>query len=221
MKKKIVMSYSGGKDSTLALHKLLNSEEFEVVALFTSVTEGYDRTSIHGVRKELAEEQAESIAIPVIKMSIPQACDNDTYNRIFIEQMESLYSQGIEYIGYGDILLADVKEYRDNLLDKTKVKPVYPLWGQDTGVLMQEFFDLGYKTVVTCIDTSKLDISFLGRVMDLDFVNDLPENVDPCGEEGEFHTFVFNGPIFKSPLEYSLGKYHKSSFGSFMYIDLV
>lgn len=221
MKKKIVMSYSGGKDSTLALHRLLNSEEYEVVALFTSVTEGFDRTSVHGVRKSLAEEQAAAIGLPVIKMTIPQSCDNETYNKLLVEQMEELFAEGIEFIGYGDIHLQDVKEYRDNLLQKTNIKPIYPLWGEETGDLMKEFFDLGYKTVVTCIDTSKLDVSFLGRVMDEGFVQDLPENVDPCGENGEFHTFVYEGPALKKSVEYALGEYHQSKLGSFMYIDLV
>ncbi|OIJ14072.1 ATP-binding protein [Anaerobacillus arseniciselenatis] len=206
MKEKIVVSWSGGKDSAFALHKLLLSDQYEIDSLLTSVTEGYQRISIHGVRESLLEKQAESLGIPLRKMYIPQECTNEIYQDIMNDQLQQLKKEGIETVMFGDIFLDDVRAYREDMIKQQNMKAIFPLWCQKTEQLIEEFISLGFKTVTTSIDTQKLSHEFLGRVIDESFIRELPEHIDPCGENGEFHTFSFAGPIFKNTVDITIGE---------------
>jgi uncharacterized protein (TIGR00290 family) len=204
-KKKVAVSFSG-KDSTLALHDLLHSDEFEVVVLIASVTEGFNRTSIHGVRVELLEAQADSIGLPLNKIWIPENCSNQKYQEIMTKVNLELKEQGIEYIAFGDLFLEDVRKYREDMLKPLGIKPIFPLWGEGTTNVIERFISLGYKTIITCVDLTRLSEEFSGKVIDYHLLNDLPKEVDPCGENGEYHSFVFDGPIFKNPIQFSIGE---------------
>ncbi|PGL71072.1 diphthine--ammonia ligase [Bacillus sp. AFS055030] len=204
-KKKIAVSFSG-KDSTLALHDLLHSGEFEVVVLIASVTEGYNRTSIHGVRVELLEAQATSIGLPLKKIWIPENCSNEKYQEIMTKINLELKEQGIEYIAFGDLFLEDVRKYREDMLKPLGIKPIFPLWGEGTSIVIERFISLGYKTIITCVDLTRLSEEFSGKEIDSNLINDLPKEVDPCGENGEYHSFVFDGPIFNHPIDFNVGE---------------
>jgi uncharacterized protein (TIGR00290 family) len=226
MKKKIVVSFSGGKDSVLALHRLQKSGEWEVDSLMTTLTEDYDRTTMHGVRNRLLEVQAESLGIPLRKVWIPRDCPNEIYQQRMEEAVDGIIADGISNIMFGDIFLEDVKAYREKMLEETGLTPVFPIWGEDTKKLINEFVENGFKTVVCCVDTFKIDSSFSGRVIDEQFVKNYPPEHDICGENGEFHTFVFNGPNFSFPIAYKLGEFRlaKDMYTGedrFYYVDLL
>jgi uncharacterized protein (TIGR00290 family) len=206
MKERIVVSWSGGKDSTLALYKILNDDRYVIDSLLTTVTEGYNRISVHGVREKLLEEQAESLGIPLRKMYIPQTSSHAIYKERMDEQLKQIKADGIDTVMFGDIFLEDVRAYREELIEKQEMKAIFPLWGRSTDQLIKEFISLGFKTVTTCIDTERVTDKFLGRQMDDAFIKELPENVDPCGENGEFHTFTYAGPIFKNTIEFTVGE---------------
>lgn len=206
MKEKVVVSWSGGKDSAFALFKLLQSDQYEVDSLLTSVTEGYNRISIHGVRISLLEKQAESIGIPLRKMYIPQECSNEVYQNRMNEQLQQIKSENINNMMFGDILLEDVRAYREDLVKKQGMNAIFPLWGRQTDELINEFISRNFKTITTCIDSERISNDFLGRVIDEKFINELPASVDPCGENGEFHTFAFKGPIFKKDIKFTVGE---------------
>ena len=190
MKKQIVVSWSGGKDSTLALNEILNTTDYEVRSLITTITEGYDRISIHGVRNELLEQQVESIGLPLHKVSIPKDSTNNQYESALKKVLLKFKNQGINEVVFGDIFLEDVKKYRDELLDKLDMKGIYPIWKVDSKELARKFIELGFKAVTTCIDSQQIDKKFAGREYDSEFLNDLPSSADPCGENGEFHTLM-------------------------------
>lgn len=206
MKKRIVVSFSGGKDSTLALYRLIQSGEWEIDSLLTTVNEELGRTSIHGVRESLLEEQAKSMNIPVRKIHIPAKCTNEVYEQIMSKAVEQIIQDGVTHMMFGDIHLQDVKEYREKMLKNTSLEAVFPIWGEKPEDLVNEFLKLGFKTVVTCVDGQQLDPSFVGRVIDEEFIAKLPEHVDVCGENGEFHTFVFDGPLFKNRIQFDVSK---------------
>lgn len=206
MKKKIIVSFSGGKDSVLALHRLQKSGEWEIDSLLTTLTEDYDRTTMHGVRNELLVLQADSLGLPLRKVWIPRDCPNEIYQQRMEKAANRIIDDGIDFIMFGDIFLEDVKTYREKMLAGTGLTPVFPIWGEDAKQLMKEFLEEGFKTVVCCVDTFKIDKSFAGRVIDKQFLSDFPAEYDICGENGEYHTFVFDGPNFKTPINYSLGE---------------
>jgi uncharacterized protein (TIGR00290 family) len=206
LKEKVIFNWSGGKDSALCLHKLLASQEYDIACLLTSVSEQYQRISMHGVRVELLHEQAENIGLPLLKMQIPESPTMDVYEKVMRKQLSDLKSQGVKASVFGDIFLDDLRTYRENKLAEVDLKGIFPLWKRDTGELIREFLELGFKTITTCVNEKYLDKSFVGRIIDEDFLKDLPKNVDPCGENGEFHTFVFDGPILKKPINFSLGE---------------
>jgi uncharacterized protein (TIGR00290 family) len=206
MTKPLVVSWSGGKDSTLALNEILNSPDYEVSSLITTVTKGYDRISIHGVRNELLDKQVESIGLPLHKVSIPKDSTNDQYEKALKDILLYFKNQGINEVVFGDIFLEDVKKYRDELLDKLYMKGVYPIWKKDSKELARKFIELGFKSVTTCIDSQQIDKKFVGREYDSEFLNDLPNSADPCGENGEFHTFVYDGPLFDKKIDFTKGK---------------
>ncbi|MET3196082.1 uncharacterized protein (TIGR00290 family) [Bacillus sp. OAE603] len=177
----------------MALHDLLHADEYEVVVLIASVTEGFNRTSIHGVRVELLEAQAKSIGIPLRKIWIPENCSNETYQEIMIRVNTELKEQGIDHIAFGDLFLEDVRKYREEMLKPLEIIPIFPLWGEGTTNVLNRFLSLGYKTIITCVDLTRLPEGFSGKEINNQLITELPDGVDPCGENGEYHSFVFDG----------------------------
>jgi len=212
MKPKAIFNWSSGKDSALALYKTLQEQQFEVTSLLTSINKEFQRISMHGVHVSLLEKQAESLGFPLIKMEIPKEPSMEEYSEIMSKTMNDIKSQGVSHSIFGDIFLEDLRKYREDQLQSIGMKAVFPLWKQNTADLINEFLSLGFKTIVTCVNETYLDKSFAGRIIDQDFIKDLPENVDPCGENGEFHTFTFDGPIFKKPIQFEIGETVKKTY---------
>lgn len=204
--KKILFAWSSGKDSAMALYKLMQSRDYDIISMITTVTEGYNRVSMHGSPIILLEEQAKSIGLPLEKIVISKQSSNEEYESKMKEVLEKYLPQGLEGVAFGDIFLEDVREYRENNLKKVNLKGIYPIWGENSVDLAHKFINNGFKAIITCVDTEQLDASFCGRLYDRNFLNDLPEGVDPCGENGEFHSFAFEGPIFKAPVKFSKGE---------------
>lgn len=191
------MSWSGGKDSAVALQQLLRSDEYEVVALMTSVAEEYRRISHHGVREELLDAQAEAVGIRLEKVYLPSRCSNDVYEQIMAGALAKFRTGGVEAIGYGDLFLEDIRAYREANLARAGLRGVFPIWQRDTAELAEEVIRSGYRAYISCVEGA-LGREFAGRLYDHEFLAQLPEAVDPCGERGEFHSFVFDGPIFRN-----------------------
>ncbi|UZT95988.1 diphthine--ammonia ligase [Chryseobacterium fluminis] len=212
MKPKAIFNWSSGKDSSLALYKILEENKYEVTSLLTSINKEFQRISMHGVRVSLLEKQAESLGLPLMKMELPAEPSMEEYREIMRQTMNEIKSTGVTHSVFGDIFLEDLRKYREDQLKTIGMKGVFPLWKDNTSDLIREFLDSGFKTIVTCVNETYLDKSFAGRVIDQDFIKDLPENVDPCGENGEFHTFTFNGPIFKSPVKFEVGEMVKKTY---------
>ena len=199
-------NWSGGKDSALALYHTLQSGVYGPDLLLTSVNTAFDRISMHGVRTSLLNKQSESIGIPLRKLELPEGLDMTDYNNIMRSAVTDLKAQGYGHTIFGDIFLEDLRIYREQQLEPFGITAHFPLWKRDTTELLHEFLDLGFKTVLVCIKSELLDKSFAGRTIDSDFIKDLPRNVDPCGENGEFHSFVYDGPIFRKPVDFSIGE---------------
>ena len=206
MSEPILFCWSGGKDSALALHSLLQQNNVRIVALLTTVTEGYDRISMHGVRRELLRRQAESLRLPLHEVFIPPKCGNPLYEARMEEALLSFFEQGIRRVAFGDIFLEDLRVYREKNLARVAMQALFPIWKRDTRELIREFHAAQFRSVAVCVDSKVLDRSFAGRELDESFFADLPAGVDPCGENGEFHTFVFDGPIFSRPVGFTLGE---------------
>ena len=207
MKEKVILSWSGGKDSAMALYALLKSGRYEVVSLLTTVSEQYKRISHHGVRVELLEQQAAALGIYLHKLYLPGAnCSFEDYEAIMKKAMLEYKNKGILTVAFGDVFLQDLREYRERNLAKVGMKAIFPNWHRDTSELFQEFVGLGFKAYLTCVDNEKLGKDFAGRTIDTDLIHDLPDGVDPCGENGEFHTYVYDGPIFQRPVEVTVGQ---------------
>lgn len=206
MKNKALFNWSSGKDSALALYKILQNPEFEINCLLTSVNQQFQRISMHGVRVALLHQQAESIGLPLETMQIPEMPTMEVYEAVMQETLEKLKNQGVTHSIFGDIFLEDLRKYREDKLETIGFQGVFPLWKIPTHDLIQEFISLGFKTIVVCVNERSLDKSFVGRIIDQDFINDLPDNVDVCGENGEFHTFTFDGPIFSKPIDFEIGE---------------
>lgn len=205
MREKVLLTWSGGKDSVLALHEIQNSNEYKVEALLTTLTEDYDRISLHGIRRTLLEKQVNSLGYKLEKIFIPKNCSNEEYNFKMQTVLEKYSIHEINKVVFGDIFLEDVRSYREKNLKKIGMTGIFPLWKRDTSELAQIFINLGFKAIITCIDTKALDKTFISRAFDEQFLKDLPTNVDPCGENGEFHTFVYDGPVFKRRITFSKG----------------
>lgn len=203
---KALFNWSSGKDSALALYKILQNSDYKIECLLTSVNQKYERISMHGVRLELLQAQAESIGIALKIMEIPEMPTMEVYEEVMTQTLSNLKDSGITHSVFGDIFLEDLRQYRENQLLKIDFKGVFPIWNIPTKDLIQEFISLGFKTIVVCVNEKYLDKSFVGRIIDQDFINDLPENVDVCGENGEFHTFAFDGPIFSKPIDFEIGE---------------
>jgi uncharacterized protein (TIGR00290 family) len=206
LKKIALFNWSSGKDSALALYKIQQEKEFEINCLLTSVNQQFQRISMHGVRVELLEQQAKSIGLPLEIMQIPEMPTMEVYEEVMTKTLAKLKDQGVKYSIFGDIFLEDLRKYREDKLVDIGFEGVFPLWKIPTKDLIQEFISLGFKTIVVCVNERFLDKSFVGRVIDQDFINDLPDNVDLCGENGEFHTFTFDGPIFSEPIQFEIGE---------------
>ena len=202
---KSVFNWSGGKDSALALYNVQRNPEFSVEKLLTTMNVENDRISMHGVRAALLEAQAGSIGIPLHKIELGQSTDAEEYNRLMSAIMLDFKSQGYTHSIFGDIFLEDLRKYRETRLSECGFLASFPLWQKNTKALMSEFLEMGFKTIVVCVKEELLDKSFAGRIIDESFLDDLPTNVDPCGENGEFHTFVFDGPLFKKPIQFEIG----------------
>jgi uncharacterized protein (TIGR00290 family) len=204
--KKALFNWSSGKDSALALYKILKNPDFTIECLLTSVNQKYQRISMHGVRVELLEAQAKSLGLPLKVMQIPEVPTMEAYESVMTETLTELKNREITHSVFGDIFLEDLRKYRESQLEKIGFEGVFPLWKIPTRDLIQEFISLGFKTIVVCVNERYLDKSFVGRIIDADFIKDLPENVDVCGENGEFHTFTFDGPIFSEPVHFEIGE---------------
>ncbi|CAN5636859.1 diphthine--ammonia ligase [soil metagenome] len=200
------MNWSGGKDSSLCLHKVLQSGIYHITNLLTSVNAVHSRISMHGVRRALLEMQAVSIGVPLTTIELPEQPGMAEYEAAMLLKVNSLKAAGCTHNIFGDIFLEDLRLYREQKLAAAGIECVFPLWKINTTELVHEFIELGFKSIVVCVNEQYLDKSFCGRIIDEDFVNDLPANVDPCGENGEFHSFVFDGPIFKKPIAFTKGE---------------
>lgn len=205
MGKKTLMSWSSGKDSAWALQKLIESDEYDVVGLFCTVNQEFDRVAMHGVRTELLKLQATSIGFPLTILEIPYPCSNIDYEKIMGKFVSDSENQGIEIFGFGDLYLEDIRNYRIEKLKNSSIEPAFPLWESDTTQLAQQLIDAGVQTVTTCIDLKKLPASFVGRIYNQEFIESLPKEIDLCGENGEFHSFVFNSPIFSFQIDIEIG----------------
>jgi uncharacterized protein (TIGR00290 family) len=219
MPRPVVFAWSGGKDSAMALHCLLRDPRYEIAALLTTVTEGYERISMHGVRRELLHQQANSIGLPLQEVRIPPQCVNTIYEARMEEVVLRYRERGILHMGFGDIFLRDLRAYRESNLARAEMHALFPLWDVNTRELAARFLADGFRARTACIDPRKLDKSFAGRELDAAFFQELPAEVDPCGENGEFHTFVFDGPIFRSPVPVVVGQVIERD--SFVFCDLL
>jgi uncharacterized protein (TIGR00290 family) len=202
----VILAWSGGKDSMLALHEVMRAGELRVAALLTNVTRDYDRVSIHGVRRVLLEEQAAALGLPLRTVELSASSSNEEYQARMAEALAAFRDRGIDTVVHGDIFLADVRAYREALLAGLGMKALFPLWGVDTRELAERFIDLGCRAVLTCVDTEALDAAFVGRAFDAALLRDLPPEVDLCGENGEFHTWVWDGPLFGRPVQHVHGE---------------
>jgi uncharacterized protein (TIGR00290 family) len=202
----VVLSWSGGKDSAMALHALRQDPSVHVVALLTTVASEFERVSHHGVRAEVMTRQAEAVGVPLHRIDLPREPTNAVYEAAMEQAMHHFLEQGVRRVAFGDIFLEDLRRYREDNLARVDMQALFPLWGQDTGVLMERFIRLGFEATLVCVDGAKLDRSFAGRCLDASLLADLPPGVDPCGENGEYHSFVHGGPIFQAPLRVRVGE---------------
>jgi uncharacterized protein (TIGR00290 family) len=219
MPEPILFCWSGGKDSAMALHALLQRNDVRVAALLTTITEGYERISMHGVRRELLERQAESIGLPLHQVRIPPQCGNPIYEARMEEALLVHHANGVRSVAFGDIFLEDLRLYREKNLARIGMTALFPIWKRDTRELIHHFHAHHFRSLAACVDPRVLDRTFAGRELDESFFRDLPPTVDPCGENGEFHTFVFDGPIFKNPISVRAGEVVERD--SFIYCDLL
>ena len=230
MNNKAIFNWSGGKDSSLALYEVLQKQEYEISCLLTSVNAAYNRVSMHGVRIELLEQQAKEIGIPLKQIRLPEMPGMEDYNREMFTMMKQFKDEGIDYSIFGDIFLEDLKLYREKQLALVEIQGVFPIWKRNSTELIHEFIAKGFKAILVCVNEKYMDKSFAGRLIDENFLKGLPASVDPCGENGEYHSFVFDGPIFKNPIPFTKGevvyrKYDKGAVDNFdtgfYYLDLI
>jgi len=202
-----LLAWSSGKDSAWTLQRLTSSGRYQVAGLLTTFNSEFDRVAMHAVRRELVACQAEAAAVPLFPVMIPWPCSNRDYEAAMLATLETVAKDhGVTHVAFGDLFLADVRAYREAMLRGTGLTPVFPLWGEATAELARQMVNSGLRAVITCLDPGALPESFAGRIFDQDFLDELPEDVDPCGERGEFHTFVFRGPMFKRSIKVSPGE---------------
>jgi uncharacterized protein (TIGR00290 family) len=217
--KKVLLSWSSGKDSAWALHLLKQQPQIHVAALFTTFNSPADRVAMHAVRRALVHEQAEAVGLPLWSVELPWPCTNAEYETRLSTVLTRARKEGFDAIAFGDLFLEDIRAYRIKQLEESGLEPLFPLWNLPTGQLSREMIASGVKAKITCVDRSKLASSFAGRDWDSDLLRDLPADIDPCGENGEFHTFVFESPVFARPLTVRIGELvERDGFG---FIDLL
>jgi uncharacterized protein (TIGR00290 family) len=215
----VLFCWSGGKDSAMALHALLQDPKVRVVALLTTVTEGYNRVSMHGVRRELLQRQAESIGLPLHEVFIPPECVNPIYEARMEAALRGHFENGVRKVAFGDIFLEDLRAYREKNLARIGMTALFPIWKRDSRELIDAFHAQGFRSIAVCVNCKLLDRSFAGRELDASFFADLPAQVDCCGENGEFHTFAFGGPIFGESVRFQVGGCVERD--SFVFCDLL
>ncbi len=215
----IILAWSGGKDSALALSQLQADDRYEIVSLLTTFTHDYERVSMHGVRRDLIVQQAELLGIPLAESWINKGAGNASYEAALSTTLSKFQTQGVQTIAFGDLYLEDIRAYRDNLTTRLGMSSLYPVWGEETLSLALRFIADGFKATTCCVDTKQIPEEFCGRRLDSEFLNSLPESADPCGENGEFHTFVFDCPLMSSPIEIEVGDVHRD--GQFIFRDLL
>ncbi|MEW6773436.1 MAG: diphthine--ammonia ligase [Bacteroidota bacterium] len=211
-KTKAFVSWSGGKDSTLALHYVLKNNLYQVEFLFVTINKNTQRVSMHGVRKELITRQGLSIGIHTRKLYLPESSYNEVYEKMMESEMKLMQQRNIHTAIFGDIFLEDLKTYRENQLQKIGMKAEFPLWKKDTRTLYKEFVELGYKAIIVSVNLKKLSKDFLGKELTMDLLNEFPADVDVCGENGEYHTFVYDGDIFHQPVKFEKGEVVEKSY---------
>lgn len=204
--KKAYLNWSSGKDAALALYQLQKEEKYSVEKLLTTCNSETERISMHGVRVELLVRQAKSLGIELHEISLHGNVSLADYNSVMAEAVEKLKSEQFTHSVFGDIFLEDLREYREKELHRVGIEAVFPLWKRDSSNLMETFLEAGFKAITVCVNSKFLDKFYCGKIIDKDFLASLPEGVDPCGENGEFHTFVFDGPIFKKPIDFKVGE---------------
>ncbi len=204
-RKKVLLSWSSGKDSAWAFEVLRRRGDMEVVGIFTTINAVFERVAMHAVRKELLVMQADSIALPLSVIPIPYPCSGEAYEHVMRDFIAKAKNDGVEYMAFGDLFLEDVRQYRCRNLEKTGIEPIFPLWGCSTKALADEMVRNGVKARITCVDPGKIPAEYAGREFDKFFLESLPSGCDPCGENGEFHSFVYDGPFFKKPLRIKTG----------------
>jgi len=204
--KKVFLNWSSGKDAALSLFLLQKDNTLNVAQLVTTLSSKYNRVSMHGLREELLDQQIAQLKIPLQKLYLPESVSMKDYNAMMDTLFLDLAKEGFDYAAYGDIFLEDLKKYREETLKKSGLKALFPLWKKDTKTIMEQYLALGFKAITVSVNAKLLDASFVGRIVDKQFLEDLPENIDVCGENGEFHTFVFDGPIFKNPINFKIGE---------------
>lgn len=215
-----LLAWSGGKDSLWTLHQIQREKSFEVKALLTTVVEDDLRSGMHSIRQSLIQAQAKSLGLELTSILQPAFPKNEVYESTFSEALSIYREQGIKTIAYGDLFLEDIRAFRDEMMSRMNMTAIYPLWQQNTAELAKEIVRSGYEIHIVCVDTEQLDGAFIGRCYDADFLADLPVDVDPCGENGEFHTFVSNGDLFESPVAYTVaGRFMRHN--RFLYLDLI
>jgi uncharacterized protein (TIGR00290 family) len=218
-RRKAWISWSTGKDSAWALEVARRQGDCEIVALLTTVNEKFGRVAMHGVREELLDAQAESLGLPLIKVPLPWPCPNQAYEEAMAAAMRRAREEGIERMVFGDLFLEDIRKYRVEKLAATGIEPLFPIWGLDTAKLAREMVAGGLRAHLTCVDPGKLPREFAGRVFDSQLLNELPPAVDPCGENGEFHTFAFAGPMFRKTISVAAGEVVERD--GFIYADVL
>lgn len=206
MMEKVIVSWSGGKDSALSLYEIKQSGKYQVVSLLTTINEYYDRVSMHGVRRILLEQQAQALGLPLIKVPISKDCPEEEYESLMMAILVQAKADGINHVVFGDIFIDWIREYREKNLARVGMTPIFPIWGRETLELTRSFISLGFKAVITCVNTKVMPRDFLGEVLDEHFLSELPPGVDPGGENGEFHSFVFDGPIFRRGIPFTLDR---------------
>ncbi|HET8655347.1 MAG TPA: hypothetical protein VFL93_07510 [Longimicrobiaceae bacterium] len=206
MSEPVVLSWSGGKDSALALRELRGAGTHDVVGLLTTVTRDHDRVSMHGVRRALLEAQARAARLPLHVVEISAGAGNDEYAESMSRMLEGFRASGVHTVAFGDLFLGDVRRYREEMLAPVGMRAIFPLWGRDTAALAREFIAAGFRATLVCVDGEQLDGRFAGRAFDHSLLDELPARVDPCGERGEFHTFVADGPVFSGPVDFTRGE---------------
>ena len=202
----VLVAWSGGKDSAIALYETMNAGRYEVIALLTTVTQDNDRISMHGVRSSLLKQQTESLGLKSEVVLITKDASNEEYELNMGKTLSSYRRKGVLSVVFGDIFLQDLRKYREEKLSIVNMNCIFPIWNMDTNQLARKFIGAGFKAVTTCVDTKVLGKEFVGREINEEFLSELPKSVDPCGENGEYHSFVYDGPIFKKPIPVSLGE---------------